>query len=133
MSQIALSYAPIVRRPIPRWLPWAVFGCMAYAYLPVMAVFGSWFMLWAQIGHPPRVYLDNPTGLADFLFHFAELLFLGALPAFLLSLTLNGVHSFYHQPAGRRVLYWGLFVASWLGCAALLFFDRSGAMEWWLD
>jgi hypothetical protein len=126
-----------MRRPL-RWL---MIATWVYPLLPVGALYLTWAVAWAALGHTPRPSLDDPKfiGRAVDVPYAAAGLLIGTFPFGAVVGVIGGslltATWIDFRGAGRSRCIWlilalvGIYAVPWV----LLNWDPLHALEWYLD
>jgi hypothetical protein len=113
----------------------------AYPLLVVAALYGTWFVGWAALGHAPRPMLDDPKYIGwsvDAAYWVAMLTLMGAPMAIVLGAAVAPVAGALRAAPGWRrglgaVLAFVGFAALWGATLWFLRVDPWGVCEWFMD
>lgn len=116
---------------------------VAYAYpvLMLAALYATWFVAWAVLGHPPRPSLDDPKYISTFVdipYIFTMILIIATPGAMVLAVGLTPLHfrrleSSRGAVVTKTTLALLMLVALWAVTIAVCRLDPWNVSMWYMD
>ena len=107
---------------------------LVYPVLLVATFYGTWFLGWLTLGHPPRVSLDDPADTLGWIY-WASGVVVMLMPLGIVASI--GTMAFgclsSDETKATTILPAVIHVALWTVVAVHLRSDPIGVVNWWLD